>query len=85
MSKKTRVEWCKFILHKFRTGESKALSKIVPGDLVPCDFFEFPEVKKQIRGVTYSSPKAATSAYNSAILDSSQNNGKSALKSGSGE
>ena len=28
----TRVEWCKFMLHKFRSGESKAVSKIVTGD-----------------------------------------------------
>ena len=55
-------------------------SKIVPGDLVPCDFFVFPEVKKQIRGVTYSSPKAATSAYNSAILDSPQEQWKECFK-----
>ena len=73
------------MLHKFRSGESKALSKIVPGDLVPCYFFVFPEVKKQIRGVTYSSPKAATSAYNSAILDSPQEQWKECFKSGSGE
>ena len=30
--KHTRVELCKFMLHKFRSGESKAVSKIVTGD-----------------------------------------------------
>ena len=27
--KDTRMEWCKFMFHKFRSGESKAVSKIV--------------------------------------------------------
>ena len=49
-------------------------------DLVPCNFFVFPEVNKQIRGVTYSSPEAATSAYNSAILDIPQEQWKECFK-----
>ena len=32
-------------------------------DLAPCDFFLFPRMKNEIRGVTFDSPESAVAAY----------------------
>lgn len=37
-------------------------------DLAPCDFFLFPNVKKKLRGIRFSSSEAAVDAYKEEIL-----------------
>ena len=38
-------------------------------DLAPCDFFVFPTVKKQLRGVRFESPEAAVEAFDKAMKE----------------
>lgn len=49
-------------------------------DLAPCDFFVFPKVKEQLRGVNFSSPEGATAAYNSIISEIDREAWKGAFK-----
>lgn len=37
-------------------------------DLAPCDFFLFPTVKKNLRGIRFSTPESAVEAYKNEIL-----------------